>query len=176
MRSAQMCTLKSLGKVCSVTLIFDGLHWCWIRLTIDTEWSNMLRASCKHTHDPCSCNSNIFSVICVSWLHVLWVTFFLLITAQLNKRRKEILGQTEMEMRQAFFMQNCYILCHCVRAPLLWGNWGVWSAFPHWDECVWVKEKTLAGVSVGLSSSSLPVGQEDRDRSLSAGLWLDPSP
>lgn len=30
--------------------------------------------------------------------------------------------------------------------------------------------------SVGLSSSSLPVGQEDRDGSLSAGLWLEPSP
>lgn len=31
-------------------------------------------------------------------------------------------------------------------------------------------EKTLTDVSAGLSSSSLPVGQEDRDGSLSAGL------
>lgn len=30
--------------------------------------------------------------------------------------------------------------------------------------------KTLADDSMGLSSSSLPVGQEDRDGSLSAGL------
>lgn len=78
-----------------------------------------------------------------------------------------------------FFFHPYAELLH--RVPLcqgsqLWRNWGAWSVFPYWDECVWVEGKSLADGSVELSSSSLPVGQEDRDGSLSAGHWLDPSP
>lgn len=51
---------------------------------------------------------------------------------------------------------------------------GVFSAFEM--SVFGLREKTLAYVSVVLSSSRLPVGQEGRDGSLSAGLWLDPSP
>lgn len=179
-----------------ITLIFDGPSWCWNRLTIDSEWGKMLQASCKVTHNSCSCSSNvlswIFLDICFMTACSLWRDFHRRNTnlkhsyssstwysalLLLSIKRKEILGQTEMEMRHHFsFLQNFCILCHCVRAPLLGRKGGVWSVFPHWDECVWVEGKTLADVSVGLSSSSLPVGQKDRDGSLSAGLWLDPSP
>lgn len=154
-----MYNLKKLRRTQSNTLCFDGMHCCWITY-------KMLWASCKHAHNSCSCCSNVFSWIFQDiCLHVLsegtffWCNHFL----YLSIRKKKILGHTEMEMRQAFFMQNCCVLCHCVSAPQLWRNWGVCSVFPHWDECVWVEGKSLAVGNVGLSSSSLPVGQEDRD-------------
>lgn len=144
----------------------------------DTEWSKVLRTSCKHVHNSCSCCSNVFSWIfhdiCLYVLSegfIFWCNHFLYFSI-----RKKVPGHTEMGMMRAFLMQSCYILCHCVSAPRLWRNWGVCSVFPHWDECVWVEGKSLAVGSVGLSSSSLSVGQEDRDGFLSAGLWLDPSP
>lgn len=46
-----------------LTLIFDSLCWCWNRLTIDSEWSKMLQATCRVAHNSCSCSSNVLSWI-----------------------------------------------------------------------------------------------------------------
>lgn len=120
MRSAQMYKLLNIRNI---TLIFDGPCSCWNRLTIDSEWSKMLQAACKVAHNSCSCSSNvlswIFLDICFMTACSLWRDFHRRNTILkhsynsstwysalllLSIKRKEILGQTEMEMRQAFFL------------------------------------------------------------------------
>jgi len=96
------------------------------------------------------------------------------IAARESISREETRSHRAEETRQAPYLRRTAV--SCVRAPLLRRNWGVWSVPPHWDEYVWVEGKTRVDVSAGLSSSSFPVGQEDSDGSLSAGLWWDPSP
>lgn len=149
----------------------------WYRVKQDAVGS--LQAWTQLLFMLCHCFSWIFLDIPCTTFHGCMFTQwgpFSGVTTLCPLRRKERPWHTEMKTRQAFLMQNCCNLCHCVRAPRLWRNWGVSSVFPHCDECVWVEGKSLADGSGGLSSSSLPVGQEDRDGSLSAGLWLDPSP
>lgn len=72
----RMYMLKNLRKAQAITLMFECMPRCWITLTIDTEWSKMLWAACKHAHNSYSCSGNVFSWIFldiqyVSWLHVL---------------------------------------------------------------------------------------------------------
>lgn len=67
-----------------------------------------------------------------------------------------------------------YLVAQCQGSPVM-KQTGSLECFPRlrWVCLGW---GALADVSAVLSSSSLPVGQWDRDGSLSAGLWLDPSP
>lgn len=120
--------------------------------------------------------------LCVSWFHVLSVDFMteriiqhFTLLWMWDIRRK-------LWIRKWKSGRGCYaavLSCGSMSGlPCYEGKWegAAGEMFASWDEYVWAEGKMLADVTVGLSSSSLPVGQEDRDGSLSAGLWLDPSP
>lgn len=157
-------------------MLFAGVRNLHTALTIHTDSGKTLWAVFKNTQRPHPCSDNppapwIDLLVQSQEQHVLvrgtlcWCNlfffFFLIILPLLfwSTRQKEI----QRPKRILFFSpSNAELLHgtrHCVRAPRLWRNWGVESASPQWDECVWVWVKSLADGSVELSSSRLSVGR-----------------
>ncbi len=124
----------------------------------------------------------MFSLQCylafVSWLHVLSMTFFpfngctchlLLFTAK-YKKEGDTRAKRNGNEAGIFYAELLYLAPQCQGSPVM-KEPGVSRVLSPIEMSVFgFRKKTLAGVSVGLSSSSLPVGQKDRDGSLSAGL------
>lgn len=171
----QVCELNNSSAAQSVTFFFAGVPGRRATLTIHTDGGETPWAVSERAHRPRPCSDNpppwIFPHVQLQERHVLvrgtlcwWNLFF--VFCFFSTRRKEIQRpRLNLKMRLFFFLslpsnvELWHGARHCVRAPRLWWNWGVESAFPQWDECVWVEVKSLADGSVELSSSRLSVGQ-----------------
>lgn len=170
----QVCELNNSSAAQSVTFFFAGVPGRRATLTIHTDGGETPWAVSERAHRPRPCSDNpppheyshMYSCrngtsLCEE--HFAGETCFLLFFLARDGRKFSSLDW--IWKWDLFFLslpsnvELWHGARHCVRAPRLWWNWGVESAFPQWDECVWVEVKSLADGSVELSSSRLSVGR-----------------
>lgn len=187
----QVCELNNSSAAQSVTFFFAGVPGRRATLTIHTDGGETPWAVSERAHRPRPCSDNppppwIFPHVQLQERHVLvrgtlcwWNLFFVVF---FSTRRKEIQQpRLNLKMRPFFFVPSLQCGAVAWRSPLCQGSpvmmeLGRRECFPP------VRRVCLGGGKItgwrqrGIELQQALSGTEDRDGSLSAGHWLDPSP